>query len=86
MLQTVMHIARSTHGALVLWLWLASLLGCGGTANLDDGGPGHAQAADDAMPSADPAAIQEEEDDYRRERQRIEDRRDRRIEKLRAGE
>ena len=34
----------------------------------------------------DPAAIQEEEADYRRERQRIEERRDRRIEKLRAEE
>ena len=34
----------------------------------------------------DPTAAAEEEQDYRRERQRIEDKRDRAIEKLRAGE
>ncbi len=35
---------------------------------------------------ADPAKREEEEADYRRERQRIEERRDREIEKLRRGE
>lgn len=34
----------------------------------------------------DPTAIQEEEDDYQRERRRIEDRCDRAIEKLREGD
>ena len=34
---------------------------------------------------ADPAAINEEEEDYRRERQRIEDKRDRAIDKLRQS-
>ncbi len=35
---------------------------------------------------ADPAAIREEKGDYRRERRRLEERRDRAIEKLRQGE